>query len=186
VNGDATPHPPNGQTPRAARPVDDLYSMAYDELRRRASIVRRSDPFASAISTRTLIHETWLKFSKSTTVRFESERHLLEIVVRAMRQVLVDLARYRRAGRRSAIVVPIENELIAAVSDTAAHVIAVNDALADLEQVDPELANIVQMRYYGGFSMIEIADHLGTSESTVYRKYTTAMARLKVALQDDA
>ena len=170
--------------PDTPRPVDELYAMAYDELRRRASAVRRSDPFAS-VSTRTLVHETWLKFSKTTTLRFENEKHLLEIVVRAMRQVLVDLARYRRAGRRTGIVVPIDDEAIAAGADAADQTIAVNDALADLERLDPELANIVQMRYYAGFSIPEIAEHLGISESTAYRKYSAAIARLKVALEGD-
>lgn len=171
-----------GDARDGSRPVDDLYTLAYDELRRRASAVRRGDPFAT-ISTRTLVHETWLKFSKSTTIRFEDEKHLVDIVVRAMRQVLVDFARYRRAGRRTGIVVPID-DTIPLASDPADDTLAIDEALTNLEALDPELSGIVQMRYFGGFSIVEIAEYRGLSESTVRRKCEVALARLKVSLEN--
>jgi RNA polymerase sigma factor (TIGR02999 family) len=167
----------------ACRPVDELYALAYDELRRRAAAVRRGDPFAT-ISTRTLVHETWLKFSGSATLRFDDQKHLVDIVVRAMRQVLVDSARYRRAARRTGVVVPID-ESIPLTSNAADDTLAIDEALSGLEQLDPELAGIVQMRYFAGFTMVEIAEHLGLSESTVRRKTQLALARLKVSLESD-
>jgi RNA polymerase sigma factor (TIGR02999 family) len=172
-----------GGAPGEPRPVDDLYALAYDELCRRASAVRRGDPFAT-ISTRTLVHETWLKFSKSTTIRFENEKHLVDIVVRAMRQVMVDFARYRRAGRRTGVVVEID-DTIPLPWKPAEDTLAIDEALTDLSKLDPELADIVQMRYFGEFSIVEIAEHRGLSESTVRRKCDLALARLKVSLEGE-
>jgi len=182
--------PTSGPTPDSSispstpsRPVDELYALAYDELRRRASAVRRGDPFAT-ISTRTLVHETWFKFSGTSTPRFQNEKHLVEIVVRAMRQVLVDLARYRRAARRSGVVVSID-EMMSLPSRAASDTLAIDHALSELEQLDPELADIVQMHYFGGFSLEEIAEQRGLSEATVRRRCKAALARLKVSLERD-
>lgn len=168
--------------PASARPVDELYALAYAELRRRASLVRRREPFA-AISTGSLVHETWFKFSSSATPRFQDEKHLVEIVVRAMRQVLVDVARYRGAARRTGIEIQVD-DTIPLPHKSAADTLAIDDALSRLEELDPELADIVQLRYFGGFSMREIAEQRGQSESKVRRKCAVALARLKVSLEE--
>jgi RNA polymerase sigma factor (TIGR02999 family) len=169
--------------PAASRPVDDLYALAYTELLRRASAVRRRDPFAS-VSTSTLVHEAWFKFANDSTVRFESQQHLVQIVVRAMRQVLVDVARYRRAECRSGIEVSVD-EAIAEPCRSADVALEVSAALAELQELDPELAGLVEMRYLGGFSVLEISQIMEMSESSVRRKCKLALAWLKVSLQQD-
>jgi RNA polymerase sigma factor (TIGR02999 family) len=161
--------------------IDGYYQHAYDELRRIAAAVRRGDPFAS-ISTRTIVHEAWLKLSSSVTLHAEDERHLRNVVVRAMRQVMVDSARYRRAAKRAGVEVPIDAELPLPV-DPEERVLAIDDALGRLESLDPALGQVVQARFFGGFTFAEIAEHRGVSESTVWRQWNAARALLAVWLK---
>ena len=104
------------------------------------------------------------------------------IVVRAMRQVLVDVARYRRAACRTGIEIPVD-EAIPLPSKSADETLAIDEAISELEQLDPELASIVQLRFFGGFSVVEVAEIRGLSESSVRRKLKVALARLKVSLE---
>jgi RNA polymerase sigma factor (TIGR02999 family) len=169
-------------SPAARIAVDELYRVAYEELTRRAAAVRRADPFA-VVSTRTLVHETWLKLSASAKFRFDSQAHLWNIVTGAMRQVLVDSARHRRAAKRDGLVVPVDDSLPIPCEPTD-RILAVHDALTRLEQLDADQAWIVEARFFGGLGFTEIAELLGISESTVRRRWEAARALLKVWLHE--
>ena len=160
--------------------VDDLYRRAYDELTRLAAAVRASDHFAT-ISTRTLVHETWLKFAHTGDPRFVSDAHLRWIVIRAMRQVLVDSARQRRAVKRRAVVVPLDDD-IPLTDSPVSTLLAIHDVLDQLARLDPTQAHIVEARFFGDLGFDEIAEMLGMSESTVRRKWATAVVALKAWL----
>ena len=168
------------RAPREA--IDELYQVAYAELRRRAASIRRADPFA-AISTRTLVHETWLRLAASSTIQFVDQKHLVHIVVNAMRHVLVDNARRRRAAKRQGIMVEADDS-ISLTSASADQILSIEDALSRLEALDGAQARIVQDHFFGGFTFAEIATDLGVSESTVRRKWKDASLLLRVWLEE--
>ena len=162
--------------------MDELYEVAYTELKSIAAAIRRGDPFA-AVSTKTLVHEAWIRLAASPRFEFASEAHLRNIVIRKMRQVLVDSARRRRAAKRDAIIVTAEDS-IPLPADPADRILAIDDALGRLQQLDPEQARIVETRFFGGLSFGEIAQDLGVSESTVRRKWRAARLLLEVWLAE--
>lgn len=169
-----------GLPARAA--VDELYRIAYDELRHRAAAIRRGDPFAD-VSTKTLIHESWLKLAASPEFGIHSPLHLWNIVTGAMRQVLVDAARRRRAGKREGLTVPLDDSL-PLVCEPSERVLHMHEVLTRLERLDAEQAWIVEARFFGGLGFAEIAQLLGSSESTVRRRWDSARALLRMWLTE--
>ena len=162
--------------------VDDLYSVAYDELKRLASAVRYGDPFAT-VTTTALVNEAWLKLASSAAVSFANEQHFKHIVVRAMRQVLVDSARRRRAIKREAVLVEI-NESVPAPAAPEERVLAIDAALNKLSALNPRQASVVEARFFGGLDVAETAALLGVSEATIARDWRLARAFLSMELAE--
>ncbi len=178
-------HEGAGPTPPEFRPsVDELYTLAYDELKRLAAAVRHGDLFAT-VTTTALVNEAWLKLAGSTSFRAADEIHLKNIVVRAMRQVLVDSARRRRAGKRTAIQIPID-ESLPAPADPEERILAIDNALTRLAALSPRQAQMVEARFFGGFDVLETANLLGVSEATIRRDWRLARAWLEVELRASA
>lgn len=170
-------------TERAA--LDHLFSVTYEELRRLASAVRRGDPAAS-ISPTGLVNEAWLKLARTPGVAQTSPLHFRRIAARAMRQVLIEAARRRMAGKRdgSAWHVTFDAERAAAEFD-ADGLLALDDALGRLATLSPRQAQLVEARFFGGLSVPETAQLLGVSESTVLREWRLARAWLARELRTD-
>ena len=162
--------------------VDDLYSVAYDELKRLASAVRYGDPFAT-VTTTALVNEAWLKLAGSAPVSFANEQHFKHIVVRAMRQVLVDSARRRRAIKREAVHVEL-NESVAAPAAPEDRVLAIDAALTRLAALNARQASVVEARFFGGLEVAETAALLGVSEATIARDWRLARAFLSMELAE--
>lgn len=165
---------------RAGPPaIDELYSLAYDELRRLAGAVKHGDPFAT-VTTTALVNEAWLKLAASPHFRIVDERHFKHIVVRAMRQVLVDSARARQADKRGNGVrpEPLESALDVASAD-GSELLALDEALTQLEALDAQAARIVELRYFAGLSLEESAAALGLHPSSAYREWQHARAWLR-------
>jgi RNA polymerase sigma factor (TIGR02999 family) len=171
--GDDAPVEPEG-----ARESADalLRRMAYEDLLRMAHAERRSDPFAT-LSTRTLLHEAFLKLAAAPPFRVEDQGHLRGILRRAMRQVLVDSARKRRTAKRSGVMVTADDD-IPDGEDTTDLVIALHEALETLERLDPRQASVIEARFFCGYTIAETAAQLGVSESTVKDDYRAASAWL--------
>jgi RNA polymerase sigma factor (TIGR02999 family) len=178
MDGMTAPVEGDGSTSREA--VDALYRLAYDELRRLAAAIRRTDPNA-VLSTRTLVHETWLRLADSPEFRYLDQKHLRNIVARTMRQVLVDSARYRKAAKRSGTHVDAD-DTIPTSDQSADELLAIHDALTRLESLDAEQAGIVEEHFFGDRSFAEIAERRGISEATVRRRWKAASALLQVWL----
>jgi RNA polymerase sigma factor (TIGR02999 family) len=163
--------------------LDHLFSVTYEELRRLAASVRRSDPSATLTPT-ALVNEAYLKLARSLRVLPVSRLHFKRIAARAMRQVLVEAARRRHAQRRGGgdVLVTFDEgrEGKAARSDD---LLALDAALDDLHHVDPQLAAVVQYRFFGGFDIAETAEALGVSESTIGRDWRLAKAWLAQRLR---
>ena len=159
------------------RALDDLFSAAYEELRRLASAVRRDDPGAT-ISPTALVNEAWLKLADSPAVARTSPLHFKRIAARAMRQVLVEAARRRNAEKRGggAAVVTFE-EAMSSVT-TADDILGLDAALEALARLEPRQALMVESRFFGGLDVAETAALLQVSEATVLRDWRAAKAWL--------
>jgi RNA polymerase sigma factor (TIGR02999 family) len=160
--------------------ADELYSLAYDELKRIAGAVRHGDPFAT-VTTTALVNEAWLKLSANQ--RFTDERHFKHIVVRAMRQVLVDSARRRRSLKREGVHVSFDESIPLTVG-AEERVLAIDAALTRLARLSPRQAQMVEARFFGGFDVSETARLLNVSEATIQRDWRLARAWLATELTD--
>jgi RNA polymerase sigma factor (TIGR02999 family) len=167
------------------RALDDLFSVAYEELRRLAATVRRQDP-AATLSPTALVNEAWLKLADSPAVARTSPLHFKRIAARAMRQVLVESARRRNADKRGggAAVVTFDDAMSAASSlTTADDVLGLDAALEALALIEPRQALMVESRFFGGLDVAETAELLGVSEATVLRDWRAAKAWLSRELR---
>jgi len=158
--------------------LDRLFSVTYEELRRLASSVRRSDSEAS-VSPTTLGNEAWMKLAVSPAFRSTSPLHFKRIAARAMRQVLVEAARRRHADKRGGDARFVTfDEAVDHAPSTAADLIALDTALDDLARIHPRQAAMVESRYFGGLDVVEAAALLDVSEATILRDWRAAKAWL--------
>lgn len=165
-------------------PLDELFSAAYDELRRLASRVRSDDPGAT-LSPTTLVNEAFLKLAAAPRFKVFSPLHFRRIVARAMRQVLVEAARRRNAAKRGGDLVFVQlNEEIAGGVSSANDLLALDAALDSLERLNPRQAEMVVCRFFGGLDIAETAAALDVSEATVQRDWRAARAWLARELRN--
>lgn len=171
--------------PVERRALDDLFSAAYEELRRLAASVRRHDP-AATLSPTALVNEAWLKLADSPSVARTSPLHFKRIAARAMRQVLVEAARRRNADKRGggAPVVTFDDAM--GTVTTADDVLGLDAALDALARLEPRQAQMVESRFFGGLDVAETAQLLGVSEATVLRDWRAAKAWLARELRHRA
>ncbi len=164
------------------RALDDLFSAAYEELRRLAASVRRNDP-AATLSPTALVNEAWLKLADSPAVADTSPLHFKRIAARAMRQVLVEAARRRTADKRGggAAVVTFDDAI--GLVTTADDVLGLDAALEALARLEPRQALMVESRFFGGLDVAETARLLDVSEATVLRDWRAAKAWLSRELR---
>jgi RNA polymerase sigma factor (TIGR02999 family) len=158
--------------------LDRVFSLAYEELRRLAASVRRDDPAATLTPT-DLVNEAWLKLRNSPGLAQTSHLHFKRVAARAMRQVLIEAARRRKAGKRGAGAAMVTfDEAIDGARESADDLLSLNDALEDLARLHPRQATLVESRFFGGLEMTEIAVLLDVSEATVLRDWRAARAWL--------
>ncbi|HEV8364913.1 MAG TPA: ECF-type sigma factor [Gemmatimonadaceae bacterium] len=180
--------PPSDREPSNSgdrRALDHLFSVTYEELRRLAASVKRSDPNASLTPT-TLVNEAWLKLAGSPELAATSPLHFKRIAARAMRQVLIEAARRRQAekrGGKGAVFVTFDEALETPVS-TDQELLALDGALEQLAKLNPRQAQMVEGRFFGGLDVAETAQLLEVSEATVLRDWRAARAWLAVQLRD--
>jgi RNA polymerase sigma-70 factor, ECF subfamily len=163
--------------------IDGLFSLAYDELREVAKRVRRRGR-SETLDTTALLHETYIKLSAGHPLPATDRAHFLAIVVRAMRQVLTDAARRRLTAKRGG------DALVMTYDDHGTEIalmpeeyLAIEQALAQLEAVEPRRVRVVECRFIGGLSVEETADALRISPATVKRDWRVARAWLATALR---
>jgi RNA polymerase sigma factor (TIGR02999 family) len=173
--------PPYADERRSA--LDHLFSLAYEELRRLASAVKRSDAHAS-ISPTTLVNEAWIKLAASPSLASESELHFKRIAARAMRQLLVEAARRKHADKRGGDFLRITfDDSVDYVAECRRDLLALDAALEELARLSPRQAEVVEGRFFGGLEIPEIAAQLGVSEATVLRDWRAAKAWLGTELR---
>lgn len=157
------------------------YSAIYDELKRAArSQLRR---MRDAFQTTALVHEAYLKLAGGAPLAAMDRNHLLALSARAMRQVLVDDARARKANKRGGGQEALTLTAALGNGDAAAvEVLALDELLASLHKLDERAAQIVELRYFGGYTEVEIAGMLGISDRTLRRDWRKARAFLLAAM----
>jgi RNA polymerase sigma factor (TIGR02999 family) len=159
--------------------LDDLFRHVYAELRSLAHRVRAGRA-GDTLSTTELVHEAYLKLVPSTDVEWQSRAHFFGVAARAMRQVLVDAARRRLAGKRGGgeeLAVTLD-EMLHAAPVRSAELIALDDALHRLAVLDPRRARVVEYRFFAGLPVRDIAHLLDVSSGTVERDWRAARAWL--------
>jgi len=171
------------KTPDERRELDYLFSLTYEELRRLASTVRRGDP-SLTLNTTALVNEAWLKLAGSPGFVSTSQLHFKRIAARAMRQLLIEAARRRAAGKRGAgaLLVPLDDAAGDVASD-AKELLALDTALGELAQLNPRQALMVEARFFGGLDVAETATLLNVSEATLLRDWRAARAWLSRELR---
>jgi len=169
-----------GETPDERRALDQLFSVTYEELRRLASSVKRSDP-AATLSPTTMVNEAWVKLAKSPRFASTSRLHFKRIAARAMRQVLVEAARRRNASKRGGgegVTVITFDESQGTTASCGQDLLALDTALEELARLQPRQAMMVESRFFGGLDINEIAALLAVSEATILRDWRAAKAWL--------
>ncbi len=160
--------------------LEALLPLVYDELRRQAAAYMRRERPGQTIQATALVHEAYLRLMKEPNTRWQNRAHFAAIAAHSMRQILVERARARkrlkRAGDQQRITL---SDAIPAASAVPLDVEQLDDALGRLADMDPELARLVELRFFGGLSIEDTAEVLGVSPATVKRSWATARAWLK-------
>jgi RNA polymerase sigma factor (TIGR02999 family) len=157
---------------------DRLFRLVYAELKQLAEGYMRRQPVAHTLQPTALVHEAYLRLMQAASAP-RDRAHLLGTAARAMRSILVDLARARRARKRGGERTRVS--LAAAdpgTRDPTEEILAVHEALGHLNSIDPLLARVVELRFFGGLTVGETAHVLGASERSVYGAWETARALL--------
>ena len=176
----------NGQqanTPEERKRLDVLFSLTYEELRRLAATVRRGDP-SLTLNTTALVNEAWLKLAGSPNFVSVSRLHFMRIAARAMRQLLIEAARRRAAGKRGSCVLMVTlGDIAGDTKSDADELLALDAALEELAQLNPRQALMVEARFFGGLDASETAALLDVSLATLLRDWRAARAWLSRKLR---
>jgi len=160
--------------------LEQLTPLVYDELHRLAHQHMRREQAGHILQTSALINEAYLRLVDQGTTAWENRGHFFGIAARLMRQILVDEARKRNSAKRGGTMVQVPLDDIGMLAqEQAGNVIALDDALKNLQAIDERQSNIVELRFFGGLSIEETADVLKVSPGTVMREWTFARAWLK-------
>lgn len=163
-----------------------LLPLVYDELRRIAGRQLNREHAGHTLDSTALVHEAYFRLVDQTRVAWADRSHFFAIAAQAMHRVLVDHARQYRAAKRGGAPerVPLA-EASLAIDEQADLLLALDDALVRLAELDPRLGRVVVCRFFGGLTEEETAVALGVTERTVRRDWVKAKGWLKQALDDD-
>lgn len=155
--------------------LEQLMPLVYDELRRMAKRYMNSQPSGHTLQTTALIHEAYLKLAENREKHWQNRAHFFAVAAQAMRHILVDRARARKAEKRGGAAQKVSLEEAAIISnERISEVIALDDALKNLEKEDARKSRVVELRYFGGLSVEETAEVLKISSETVMRDWRFA------------
>jgi RNA polymerase sigma factor (TIGR02999 family) len=165
---------------------DALFTAAYGELRKLAHSRLRDGGRNTVLDTTALVHESYLRFLNGGQLRSNERRAFFAYASQVMRAVIIDTVRERQAQRRGGDLQRLT--LDTAFSDKLPagenELLKVHEALEVLAQAEPRLAQVVEMRYFGGYTEAEIAEALEVNERTVRRDWDKARLLLRAMLQD--
>lgn len=155
--------------------LDALIPLVYAELRRVADAqLRREHETPLSLQATALVHEAYLKLAAGAQVNWRDRGHFLAVAARLMRQILVDHARRKRADKRDGGERVTLSSLDAADSRRIVDLLALDQALQELDTLDPRKARVVELRVFGGMEFAEIGEVMGLSRATLDREFRTA------------
>lgn len=156
-----------------------LTAQVYPELRRLAHRYMRGERDGHSLQTTALVHEAFLRLVDSRLVQWQDRAHFFALSAQLMRRILVDSARARGTAKRGSGVqfIPADDEL-AAFESRGRDLVALDEALGRLAEVDPEKAKLIELRFFGGLSMAEAAEVLGVNEHAARWNWRMAKAWL--------
>jgi RNA polymerase sigma factor (TIGR02999 family) len=159
--------------------LDKLLPLVYQELKRMADRYLRRERSDHTLQATALVHEAYLKLIDQRSVHWQNRAHFFGIAAQAMRRILVDHARDRQANKRGGggVKLSLDDELELS-NKRASELIALDDALSTLAEMDPQKSRIVELRFFGGLSIEETAEVLGIGTATVIRQWRLAKAWL--------
>jgi RNA polymerase sigma factor (TIGR02999 family) len=161
-----------------------LYEVSYPELKRLAHSRLYAANMGAAMSTQSLLHESFMHLAKQNELHLPDRKRFFAYASKVMHHIILDSIREANAQRRGSGEAPVTLSTdLAGVCEDANDTEAVSNAMKDLERIDPALARLVEMKFFGGLTELEIAQALGVSERTVRREWDKARAALVVLLE---
>jgi RNA polymerase sigma factor (TIGR02999 family) len=154
--------------------LEALLPAAYDELRRLAHRYLQRQRQGHTLQSTALVHEAYLRLAKQKNLHFENRNQFFALAALIMRQILVDYARARDAAKREGGCRITLDDSVSLLRGKSLELIALDDALKGLAQLDAQQSRIVELRFFGGLSIEETAEVLGISPATVKRHWSTA------------
>jgi RNA polymerase sigma factor (TIGR02999 family) len=160
--------------------LDQLMPLVYDELRRLARGYMRRERSDNTLQPTALVNEAYIRLIDQRHVRWQNRAHFFGIAAQLMRRILVDRARSRNAIKRGGEgeKVPLDEAVIGGGAQPNDNLLALDDAMSRLAEIDPEQSKVVELRFFGGLSVEETAEVLKVSPATVKREWSLAKAWL--------
>jgi RNA polymerase sigma factor (TIGR02999 family) len=160
--------------------LDALVPVVYKELRRLAHCELRKERPGHTLQSAALVHEAYFRLVGRELPQWEGRTHFFAIAAQLMRQILVDYARRRRASKRGsgAYMLELDDALSVAQGKDDVDLVAIDDALNTLAEVDPRQCRVVELRFFAGLSLEETSEAMGIATATVQRDWTAARAWL--------
>jgi RNA polymerase sigma factor (TIGR02999 family) len=152
-----------------------LMPLVYDEMRRLAHRYLRRERPGHTLQSTALVHEAFVRLTGNAPPQWEDRAHFFGIAAHLMRQILVEYARSRNAGKRGGAAIKLAIDSVDVPGQIPGlDIVALDDALKDLARIDPQQSRVVELRFFSGLSIEDTAEVLGISESTVKRDWNTA------------
>ncbi len=159
-----------------SKAIDRLMPLVYEELHRQAARYLRRESKNHTLQTTALIHEAYLKLIDQRDVEWQNRAHFFAIAAQAMRRILVDYARTKQREKRGGDNdnLPIEAAMTVAVDEKSVDLIALDEALNRLAEIDERQTRVVELRYFSGLSLEDTAEALNISRATAAREWNVA------------
>ena len=159
--------------------LDSLLPLVYDELRRIARHYLQGERPGHTLQSTALVNEAYVRMVAQDFPQWQNRAHFFAVAAQLMRQILVDHARAHRASKRGGNVYKVSlDEAEGQPQATDLDIIALDDALRNLADMDPQQSKVVELKFFAGLSIEDTAEVLGISPSTVKRDWITARAWL--------
>jgi RNA polymerase sigma factor (TIGR02999 family) len=166
--------------------LDQLMPIVYDELRRQAARYLRHERPGNTLQTTALIHEAYVRLVDQRNVQWQNRAHFFGIAAQLMRRILVDHARTKKRAKRGGSDIRVSlGDATVAVKGQDLDVVALDEALERLAQIDAQQSRVVELRFFSGLTVEETAEVMGISNATVKRDWSMAKAWLHRELSGD-
>ena len=165
--------------------LDQLMPIVYDELRRQAARYLRREQPGNTLQTTALIHEAYVRLVDQRNVQWQNRAHFFGIAAQLMRRILVDHARAKKRVKRGGSDVRVSLDATVAVKGQDLDVVALDEALERLAQIDEQQSRVVELRFFSGLTVEETAEVMHISKATVKRDWSMAKAWLHRELSGD-